>query len=199
MTIEIQKLPYEKDALEPFISEEVLFYHFEKHYKTYVNTANTLIAETALEELSLPEIILATKESPEHRKIYNNAAQCFNHTFYFQSLSPEKQEPSGTLKQAIERDFGSLENLKTAMKELGLAQFGSGWVWLVSDHKGVLSLMKTGNADNPLGERIPLLTLDVWEHAYYLDYHNRRGDYLSEVIENRLNWSFAEDNYLTVS
>lgn len=199
MTIEIQKLPYTKDALGPFISEETLFYHFEKHYKTYVNTANALIAGTQLEALPLSEIILATKKEQEYKKIYNNASQCFNHVFYFHSLCSEKKEPSGTLKQSIDRDFGSLENLKTAMKELGLAQFGSGWVWLVSDQHGTLSLMKTSNADNPLGERIPLLTLDVWEHAYYLDYQNRRGDYLTDIIENRLNWTFAEDNYLTVS
>ena len=195
MTIQTELLPYTKEALQPVLSDQTLFYHYEKHYKTYVNTANTLIAGTEMEHLSLVEII--QKAKAEHGKLFNNAAQCYNHVFYFNSLAAETQKPEGKLAEALVRDFGSLKAFEDAMKEAGVSQFGSGWVWLVSDEKGKLSVIKTAGADNPLGEKTPLLTLDVWEHAYYLDYQNRRADYLSEALK-KLNWRFAEDNYLTL-
>jgi len=141
MTIQTELLPYTKEALQPVLSDQTLFYHYEKHYKTYVNTANTLIAGTELEHLPLVEII--QKAKAEHGKLFNNAAQCYNHVFYFNSLAAETQKPEGKLAEALVRDFGSLKAFEDAMKEAGVSQFGSGWVWLVSDEKGKLSVYQT--------------------------------------------------------
>lgn len=197
MTFKLPELPYEKKALAPYISEQTLSFHYDKHHATYVNNLNNLIEGTDLEHLSLEEIILHTSENPSQQAIFNNAAQVWNHTFFWQSLTPEKDNTfldDSNLKDMIIRDFGSEENLKKALKEAGLSQFGSGWVWLIEDG-GKLQVIKTSNAFTPLTTKAKaLLTIDVWEHAYYLDYQNKRGDYLDAVLNNLINWNFAVQN-----
>lgn len=190
MAFELYKLPYSENALEPYISKETISFHYGKHHATYLNNLNALIKDTPLEKESLESIILNASD----QAIFNNAAQVWNHTFYWQSLSPKKQDiPEGNFKQMVLRDFGSIENLKAELKKAALSQFGSGWAWLVSDNDQ-LKIVKTSNAETPLGKAIPLLSIDVWEHAYYLDYQNRRGDYVDGILNNLLNWNFAIQN-----
>lgn len=197
MAFELYKLPYLEDALEPYISKETISYHYGKHHTAYLNNLNDLIKGTALEKETLEDIILNTEKYPSEQAIFNNAAQVWNHTFYWQSLSPEGLNPSdvpeGNFKDMIIRDFGSVENLKAEFKKVALSQFGSGWAWLVLDG-GKLKIIKTSNAATPFGKTKPLLCIDVWEHAYYLDYQNRRGDYLDAVLNHLLNWNFAIQN-----
>ena len=194
MAFELYKLPYADNALEPYISQKTISFHYGKHHATYLNNLNALIKDTDLEKESLENIILETEKNPSEQAIFNNAAQVWNHTFYWQSLSAEKQDiPESNFKQMGLRDFGSIENLKAEFKKVALSQFGSGWAWLVLDNNQ-LKIVKTSNAETPLGKTIPLLCIDVWEHAYYLDYQNRRGDYLDGVLNNLLNWKFAAQN-----
>jgi Fe-Mn family superoxide dismutase len=195
MAIVLPPLPFEKNALEPYISSQTLDYHHGKHHNTYVVNLNNLIKDTDLENKSLEVIILHTAGDSSSAAIFNNAAQVWNHTFYWNSLSPNGGSlPNGAIKQKIDSDFGSYEAFAKGLKEAALGQFGSGWAWLVLiDDK--LSILKTSNADTPIAHGIkPILCIDVWEHAYYLDYKNARADYTEAVIKNLLNWEFANKN-----
>jgi len=188
-------LPYADNALDPVISANTLGFHYGKHHKTYVDNVNKLITGTDLADLSLEEIIRSTAGKADKTGIFNNAAQVWNHTFYWNSLSPNGGgEPSAALKQKIEASFGSVEACKKELAAAATTQFGSGWAWLVKDGDK-LQVTKTSNADLPLTKGMkPLLTIDVWEHAYYLDYQNRRVDYVNAVLEKLINWGFASDN-----
>jgi Fe-Mn family superoxide dismutase len=188
-------LPYADNALDPVISANTLGFHYGKHHKTYVDNLNKLITGTDLADLSLEEIIRSTAGKADKTGIFNNAAQVWNHTFYWNSLSPNRGgEPSAALKQKIEASFGSVEACKKELAAAATTQFGSGWAWLVKDGDK-LQVTKTSNADLPLTKGMkPLLTIDVWEHAYYLDYQNRRVDYVNAVLEKLINWGFASDN-----
>lgn len=188
-------LPYAEDALAPVISANTLVFHYGKHHKGYVDNLHKLTAGTELAGLSLESIIGRTAGKADKAAVFNNAAQAWNHTFYWRSLRPNGGgEPPAALKQRIEASFGSLDACKKELAAAAAAQFGSGWVWLVLDGEA-LKVVKTGNAGTPLtrGAR-PLLTIDVWEHAYYLDYQNRRADYVNAVLGDLINWGFAADN-----
>lgn len=193
--IELPKLPYHFNVLEPFISEKTLHFHYEKHHAGYVATTNALIKGTELEGKSIEQIILTAASDTVYTKLFNNAAQVWNHTFYWNSLTPNHQKhlPSQELVEQINKGFGSMEELQNLLIEKGLNQFASGWVWLVAEN-GNLKVITTSNADTPLAKPnlTPLLCLDVWEHAYYLDYQNLRKEYLTSVVQNLLNWEFVE-------
>jgi len=195
MAIILPSLPFEKNALEPYISSLTLEYHYGKHHNTYVLNTNNLIIETELDTLSLEEIILQTANDSTKTSLFNNAAQVWNHTFYWNSLKPNGGGlPTGEIAKKIDTDFGSYENFAKTLKEAALGQFGSGWVWLILKN-GSLSISKTTNADTPIAHGVqPILCIDVWEHAYYLDYKNGRADYTDAVIKNLLNWAFANTN-----
>lgn len=181
-------LPYAEDALEPVISAETLRLHHDKHHKKYVDTANELLAKDPIQAASLEEVVRASRG-----KLFNNAAQAWNHDFYWQSLSPKRQRPSGALRARLEKDFGNYDRFAEAFAAAALGQFGSGWAWLV-DKDGRLQVMATSNAETPMAQGIKcLLTVDVWEHAYYVDYRNERERYVSAVMD-RLNWEFAQSN-----
>jgi Fe-Mn family superoxide dismutase len=188
-------LPYAENALEPIISSKTLSFHYGKHHKGYVDNLNKLIADTDYSELPLDEIIKGTAGRPERTAIFNNAAQTWNHTFYWNSLKPNGGgEPPAALLQKIAASFGSLDACKKELASAAVAQFGSGWAWLVLDGDK-LKVVKTANADDPLTMGMkPLLTIDVWEHAYYLDYQNRRVDYANAVLDKLINWEFALQN-----
>lgn len=189
-------LPYDPSALEPVISARTLSFHYGKHHQTYVDTLNKLVAGTPYADMALEKIVAATAKAvaPADKKIFNNAAQIWNHDFYWHSLSPVKTAPTGKLASAIARDFGSTAELIARLAEAGKDQFGSGWAWLVSKG-GTLAVEKTGNAATPMSEGTNcLLTIDVWEHAYYLDYQNARPKYLEAVLEQLLNWNTAAAN-----
>ena len=189
-------LPYEQNALEPVISANTLSFHYGKHHQAYLNKLNELVAVTELAKLPLEAVITKTAGQADKAGIFNNAAQVWNHTFYWNSLSPKGGgKPSGKIGKKIEADFGSYDNFVKQFTEAGVTQFGSGWAWLVEDGD-VLKIIKTPNAENPMSQKkgAAILVLDVWEHAYYLDYQNRRNDYLKMVIEKLLNWEFAEKN-----
>lgn len=193
----LMPLPYAKSALEPVISAETLGFHHDKHHKKYVDTLNELVKGSSFAELPLEEIVRATaKSAPDskEKKIFNNAAQVWNHDFLWHSMSPQKTEPTGALASAIARDFGDVNKLIEEFVKAGTEQFGSGWAWLVSK-EGKLSIQKTHDADNPMAQGINcLLTIDVWEHAYYLDYQNDRAKYLKAALGKLLNWDFAASN-----
>lgn len=191
MTHELPKLPYAQDALAPHISKETLEYHYGKHHKAYVDKLNELIPGTKYADMTLEQIVM----SAEPGAIFNNAAQVWNHTFYFFAFSPApKQRPEGELAAAIDRDFGSFDALREAMTKAGVGQFGSGWAWLVAKN-GKLEVVATPNAANPMTDgKTPLLTLDVWEHAYYIDYRNRRPDYLAQAW-NIVDWAVVEKRF----
>lgn len=186
MVFELPKLPYAMNALEPYISERTMEFHYGKHHKAYVDNLNKLIQGTEFEEMSLEEIIKASYGRDELSGIFNNAAQAWNHNFFWNCMTPDGgKEPDGALKQRIERDFGSYEKFKEQFKTAATTQFGSGWAWLVEDKDGKLSVMKTSNADTPLAHGLKaLITCDVWEHAYYLDYQNRRPDFVSTFLDH---------------
>jgi Fe-Mn family superoxide dismutase len=188
-------LPYAENALEPVISAKTVRLHYGKHNRGYVDTLNQLVAGTPFVEMSLKQLVLATAGKPEHAAIFNNAAQAWNHAFYWRSLRPGGGGvPPLALKARIESIFGDLEALKEELGTAATALFGSGWAWLVLDG-AKLRIMKTGNAENPLSTHAkPLLTVDVWEHAYYLDFENKRADYVQGVIETLINWEFAAEN-----
>ncbi len=184
-------LPYPYNALEPEISEETLRFHHDKHHAGYVAKLNTLIAGTPYETMSLEEIVAKSDGA-----IFNNAAQVWNHDFYFATLSPKPNlKPEGALLDAIVSEYGSVENLKKEMNEAAVNLFGSGWVWLVENKDGKLAIMSGKNADTPLRyDMRPLLTIDVWEHAYYIDYRNARADAV-KAIWNRIDWRKVEERY----
>lgn len=188
-------LPYPENALEPVISARTIGIHYGKHHKAYVDNLQKLVAGSPLAGLSLEKIILETAGKPEKVGIFNNGAQVWNHTFYWNSLHPKGGgEPAGALKKGIEAAFGSVEVCKKELAAAAMGQFGSGWAWLVLDGDAI-KVVKTGNADVPFTQGMkPLLTIDVWEHAYYLDYQNRRGDYVNALLENLINWDFAAQN-----
>ncbi len=189
MKHELPPLPYPMDALEPYISKETLEYHYGKHHKAYVDNLNNLIPGTEFENLSLEEIVLKASGP-----IFNNAAQVWNHTFYWNCMAPNGGgEPEGKLADAIRRDFGSFEAFKEAFSKAAVTLFGSGWAWLVKSGDK-LEIVQTGNAGNPMTSgKKPLLTCDVWEHAYYIDYRNARAKYV-ENFWNLVNWDFVEQN-----
>lgn len=191
MAIELPALPYAKNGLVPHISEETLEYHYGKHHQAYVTNLNNLIPGTEFEGLSLEDIIVKSSGP-----IFNNAAQVWNHTFYWNSLSPNGGgEPTGALTNVINRSFGSFEKFKEEFTKCAVTTFGSGWAWLVKNADGSLALVSTSNAGCPLTSgQTPLLTCDVWEHAYYIDYRNARPAYL-EAFWALVNWDFAEANY----
>ena len=193
--ITLPPLPYADNALDPGISANTLSFHYGKHHKAYVDNLNKLIAGTPLEGQPLERIILEVAGKADKAGVFNNAAQIWNHTFYWNSLKPGGGgTPPAALAKLIERDFGSLDNLKKELATAATTQFGSGWAWLASDG-GKLVVTKTSNAELPMtkGQKA-LLTIDVWEHAYYLDFQNRRPDYANAVIDKLLNWQFAADN-----
>jgi Fe-Mn family superoxide dismutase len=188
-------LPYAENALEPVVSAKTLRFHYGKHYKGYVDVLNQLVAGTPFADMSLEQVVLSTARQPQHAPIFHNAAQAWNHAFYWQSLSPRGGGfPSHALKVRVDSTFGDLEALKREFGTAATTQFGSGWAWLVLDG-AKLRIVKTDNAENPLTENMrPLLVIDVWEHAYYLDFQNRRADYVKGVIEKLINWEFAAEN-----
>jgi Fe-Mn family superoxide dismutase len=186
---ELPPLPYAEDALVPIISAETLRFHHGKHHRKYVDTMNQLLEKEAVQGPALQDIVRNSKG-----KLFNNAAQAWNHDFFWHSLSPKGGRPSGALLAQIERDFGSYERFVEAFAKAGNEQFGSGWAWLVQ-RDGKLEVMATANADTPMAHGVRcLLSVDVWEHAYYIDYRNQRDRFLAAVIEKRLNWAFAEQN-----
>ena len=193
--ITFPKLPYAPDSLEPVISANTISFHYGKHHQAYVNNVNKLIAGTKFAGMSLEQIIKAASGKSEHVSIFNNAAQAWNHNFYWHSLKPKGGgEPPASLKQKIEKSFGSLDKCKEALSQAAISQFGSGWAWLVADGD-TLKVVKTANADNPMTQKFkPLLTIDVWEHAYYLDHQNNRAEYVRGVIESLINWEFVAAN-----
>ncbi len=196
MTISLEPLPYSKDSLHPYISEETLTFHHDKHHKTYCDNLNKLIEGTDFSGLSLEEIIMKSSQDESKTAIFNNAAQAWNHTFYFKCMHPNGGgEPSNILLNIIEENFNSFDNFKADFKAAATSQFGSGWAWLVQDETGKLRVVKTPNAGNPMtNKQKPLLTIDVWEHAYYLDYQNRRMDYVDVFLSKLINWSFVAEN-----
>lgn len=190
MTFTLPKLPYAMDALAPHISQETLEYHYGKHHQAYVNNLNKLIPGTEFENMSLEEIIMKAKGG-----IFNNAAQVWNHTFYWHSLSPNGGgEPQGKLAEAITKYFGSFSAFNEQFSQAAATTFGSGWAWLVQDASGALKIISTSNAGTPMTEGLTaLLTCDVWEHAYYIDYRNARPDYIN-AFWSLVNWDFVSSN-----
>ena len=190
MAFELPDLPFAMSALKPYISQETLEYHHDKHHAAYVNKLNDSIKDSPYADMPLEQIM---KESDG--AIFNNAAQHWNHSFYWNSLSPlGGGEPKDTLKDALTQAFGSVDEFKQQFTQAALGQFGSGWAWLVKDESGKLSIVTTGNAENPITDGLtPLLTCDVWEHAYYIDTRNSRPEYLKNFWEV-VNWDFAEAN-----
>jgi Fe-Mn family superoxide dismutase len=191
----LPRLPYGEDALAPVISAQTLSFHHGKHHKTYVDTLNNLVVDTEFEDEALELIITATAGKADRAAIFNNAAQAWNHTFYWNSLTPKApSQPKGELADKIGGAFGSFDSFKKEWCRAAASIFGSGWAWLVVDNDEV-KIAKTRNAEVPFTKgQVPLLTIDVWEHAYYLDYQNRRADYLKAVIDKLLNWEFAAAN-----
>ncbi len=185
------KLPYVPDALAPIISQNTVEIHYGRHEKNYIDTLNKLIVGTEYEDMSIEEIIRHSDGA-----IFNNASQSWNHIFYFFQFSQDgRHEPVGALRNAIDKEFGSFDHLKELMIESGKKLFGSGWIWLAMDDEGALLVLNGSNAENPLAKGMtPLLTIDVWEHAYYLDYQNRRADYL-DSIWSIIDWQVIESRY----
>ena len=190
-------LPYVENALEPHISANTIGFHYGKHHATYIKKYNDMVAGTPHDDLNIEDVIAATANDAEKAGLFNNGAQAWNHSFYWNSLSPDGGgKPSGQVAEKIDTDFGGYEKFKEELANAAATQFGSGWAWLVLD-KGQLKVVKTANAQTPLTNGMfPILTIDVWEHAYYLDYQNRRPDYISAVIDELLNWEFASQNFL---
>lgn len=195
MKFELKPLPYELTALEPYVSGRTLDVHYNKHHAGYLRKLEKAIADTAWAELTLDEIVCKANETD----IFRNAAQTWNHSFYWQSMcAPDAHEatPSGALATQIERDFGGLDQFRQEFSEAASGEFGSGWAWLVADADGSLQVLSTSDADNPMRDSLsPVLTLDVWEHAYYLDYKNERGKYIEAFLDHLINWPFAQRSF----
>jgi Fe-Mn family superoxide dismutase len=192
----LMALPYEDNALAPVVSPNTISFHYGKHHKTYVDNLNNLVKGTDLEGKSLEDVVLATAGKADKAPLFNNSAQIWNHDFYWKSMKPNGGGvPTGKVADRINESFGSFEEFKKQLSATTVSQFGSGWGWLVADAAGKLKVVKTGNAEVPMTQGLkPLLTIDVWEHAYYLDHQNRRADYVNAVIEKLLNWEFAAAN-----
>jgi Fe-Mn family superoxide dismutase len=188
-------LPYSEDALDPHISAKTMSFHYGKHHKTYVEKLNKAVEGKKLAEMKLEDLIVETAKDPAMAPVFNNAAQAWNHAFYWQSMKPKGGgEPSGKLADRLKADLGGMEGFKKAFAEAANGQFGSGWAWLVVED-GKLKVTKTANADTPIAKGgKPLLVADVWEHAYYLDYQNKRADYVTAFLEHLVNWDFAAAN-----
>lgn len=191
MTYKKPQLPYANDALEPVISSRTIEFHYGKHEQAYIDNLNRLIKGTEFEDAELEDVIAHAKGG-----LFNNASQAWNHIFYFFTFSPDgRREPTGDLRKAIDRDFGSFEDFKKAFVDAGVSLFGSGWVWLSRDETGKLFITQGSNAQNPITDGLmPLLTFDVWEHAYYLDYQNRRADALTKLWDI-VDWEIVEGRY----
>ena len=186
MMFTLPALPYELNALEPFISARTMEFHYKKHHQTYIDNLNKLITDTRFASMSLERIITETINEPEYEAIFNNAAQAWNHSFFWNSMSPEGGKiTDSSLEDRIIQDFGSIEQFRAEFKQAAVSQFGSGWVWLIEKTNGKLAVMKTANADTPIAHGFkPLTTCDVWEHAYYLDYQNRRAEFVEMFLDN---------------
>lgn len=200
-THKLMELPYADKALEPYITSETISYHYDKHHRTYVNNLNNLLdilsPDSNLKNMNLKDIVLASHGKTDLIGIFNNSAQVLNHDFYWLSIKPNGGgTPDEKLLNLINESFGEFQTFKQEFVKIGTSQFGSGWVWLVKDNKtGKLIITKTGNADNPiLYDQTPLITCDVWEHAYYIDYRNRRAEYIEIFIDKLVNWDFALKN-----
>ena len=196
MAHQLPALPYSLDALEPHISRRTLQFHYGKHHNAYVTNLNTAIEGTDLDGASLGDVITTAAGDSSSIDVFHNAAQVWNHSFYWQCMKPGGGgTPSGALLDKINADFGSFNSFVEQFKAAGATEFGSGWAWLVLDN-GQLKITKTGNADLPLAHgQKALLTMDVWEHAYYLDYQNRRDDYINAYLDKLINWDFVELNF----
>lgn len=195
MPFTLPELPYAQNSLEPHISANTLSFHYGKHHQAYVTKLNELVKDTELAGKSLEDVIKASAKDSSKAAIFNNAAQVWNHTFYWHSMKPNGGgAPKGELAKKIDADFGSFDKFKEEFKNAGIGQFGSGWAWLVLDGSK-LKVTKTPNADLPMvhGQKA-LLTMDVWEHAYYLDFQNKRPDYITTFLDKLVNWDFAEKN-----
>jgi superoxide dismutase, Fe-Mn family len=193
--LDLPRLPFDQGALAPVISANTLSFHYGKHHKTYVDTLNKLIVGTEFADMPLESIVKATARQSNHTAIFNNAAQAWNHAFYWKSLKPKGGgEPPAELKRLMEASFGGVDQCKKELSKAAVAQFGSGWAWLVQEGE-MLKIVKTPDAMTPLTDAAkPLLTIDVWEHAYYLDYQNRRVDYVNALIDKLANWEFAAES-----
>jgi len=196
MKIELPALPYAQNALEPIISENTIQFHYGKHHNAYVENTNNLIAGTEFENLDLVEIIKKSSKDKSKQGLFNNAAQIWNHSFYWQCIKPSGGgNPTGEIAELINQKFRNFDNFSAEFKNAAMTQFGSGWAWLVLNTDGILDIRKTANAETPLTYNCkPLLTVDVWEHAYYLDYQNKRPEYLDKYINNLINWDFVNSN-----
>jgi Fe-Mn family superoxide dismutase len=190
------QLPFKEDALEPSISAHTISFHYGKHHAGYVKTLNKLVEGTVYSGLPLEEVIIKSAKEPKAVAIFHNAAQVWNHNFYWLSMDAKGGgEPSGALKVLIEKSFGTFQAFREVFSKAALGAFGSGWIWLVINQQGKLEILATQNADTPItGSNRPLITLDVWEHAYYLDFQNRRTDYIDAWFDRLVNWRFAEKN-----
>jgi Fe-Mn family superoxide dismutase len=193
--LSLPALPWAENALEPVISAKTISFHYGKHHKTYVENANKLIVGTELADLPLDQIVRATAGKADRVGIFNNAAQAWNHEFYWKGMKPKGGgEPPSALKSKMDAAFGGVDACKKELANAAVQQFGSGWAWLVLDGDK-LKIVKTGNAETPIAQGMkPLLTIDVWEHAYYLDYQNKRVDYVNALIDKLANWEFAAQN-----
>ncbi|NCJ05871.1 superoxide dismutase [Fe] [Synechococcales cyanobacterium C] len=192
MAYELPPLPYDYNALDPYISAKTLEFHHDKHHAAYVSKYNDAVKDTPLDDKPIEEVIKSIFNDASKTGLFNNAAQAWNHSFYWNCMKPNGGgQPSGALADKINADFGSFDAFVSAFKEAGATQFGSGWAWLVVDG-GTLKVTKTLNAENPLVfGQTPLLTMDVWEHAYYLDFQNKRPDYIDTFIKQLINWDFV--------
>jgi len=198
MAYELPDLPYDYNALEPYMSARTLEFHHDKHHAKYVSTFNEMTKDTELEEKPIEDVIKIAFQDSSKSGIFNNGAQAWNHTFYWNCLTPNGGgTPSGDLAEKLNAAFGGFDKFKEEFKNAAATQFGSGWAWLVSDG-GTLKVTKTSNAENPIAHgQTPLLTLDVWEHAYYLDYQNKRPDFIQAFLEQMVNWDFVAKNLAT--
>ena len=196
MTFKLPPLPYAEDALEPYLSAKTLQFHHGKHHQTYVDTLNKLVEEHSLEGQTLEQLIVSTYHDETKAAVFNNAGQVWNHNFFWPCMKKNGGgEPNGELAKAVKHDFGSFDKFAEEFEQAAQSQFGSGWAWLVFD-AGSLKVIKTPNAIDPVaGGQAALLTIDVWEHAYYLDYQNRRPDFVKAFMENLVNWDFAAENF----
>jgi Fe-Mn family superoxide dismutase len=195
MTFKLTELPYDLDALEPHVSARTLEFHHGKHHKGYVEKLNQNAGGTRYDDMALEEVIQQSHKNND-TPVYNNASQAWNHTFFWDSMSPgEASRPSGSLSDMIDDQFGGLDEFRKQFKESAVGRFGSGWTWLVAE-EDTLAIVSTSNADSPLiTPTAPLITLDVWEHAYYLDYQNARDKFVDAFLGHLINWDFAEDNF----
>lgn len=195
-SISLPALPYAQDALAPVISAQTVSFHYGKHHQGYVTTLNKLLPGTPFDGKALEDVIRESAGKAQYATVFNNAAQVWNHAFYWTSLAPQGSQPSAALTEAINKAFGSMSGCQAALADAAMKQFGSGWAWLVSE-KGTLKVVKTPNAETPITQKglTPLLTIDVWEHAYYLDWQNRRADYVNAVLDKLANWTFASERF----